>query len=155
MTMKRGSAIAAGGPALEQAREAVPGAGVECVRRCVSRGPSRRPTRRAAAERRVCLRAYAAPRREPRRCLRGCAEGLAGERGTSMRTGGGCGPRSGPVGRQAHLLTPTSRAEQKKHVKTLKSRDLGCTQSHVKMRAEFFAKNTENVEIPRFLQHAR
>ena len=155
MTMKRGSAIAAGGPALEQAREAVPGAGAEYTRRCVQRGPSRRPTRRAAAERRVCLYACAVPRREPRRCLRGCAEGLAGKRGASMRTGGEGGPRSGPVGRQAHLLTLTSRAEQKKHVKTLKSRDLGCTQSYMKMRAGIFAKSAGNVEIPRFLQHAR
>lgn len=59
------------------------------------------------------------------------------------------------MGRQAHLLTPTYRAEREKHVKTLESRDLGRTQSHMEMRAGIVMKSAENVEITRLLQHVR
>lgn len=150
---KRGSAVAAGDPAREQAREAVParlGAlGALDAARSVT---LQRHGSRAGGCVPVCL---LKPRRESRRCLRGGAEGLAGERGTSMRhgrwvrTAKRAGGPSGPL-TYTHLPRRAG-----KHVKTLESRDLGRTQSHMEMRAGIVMRSAENVEITRFLQHVR
>ena len=125
---KRGSAVAAGGPAREQAR------GRLCLSRLGALGALdaarsvtlQRHGNRAGGCVPVCL---PKPRREPRRCLRGGAEGLAGERGAAMRhgrwvrTAKRAGGPSGPL-----------------------------TYTHLPCRA---GKARQNVGIPRFRPHAK
>lgn len=124
---KRGSAIAAGGPAREQAREAVPvEAGALGALDAARSVTLQRHGSRAGGCVPVCL---PKPRREPRRCLRGGAEGLAGERGAAMRhgrwvrTAKRAGGPSGPL-----------------------------TYTHLPCRA---GKARQNVGIPRFRPHAK
>ena len=103
---ERGSAVAAGGPAREQTREAVPDE-AGCDRR-TGRREVRPPTEEGGRQPSRCLRACVTAEAEARaeavparRCLRGGAEGLAGKRGTSMR------PRA--AGRSWGLVLPQLR----------------------------------------------
>lgn len=129
---KHGSAVAAGGPAREQAREAVPvearRAGRARCREVRDALAARQPSRWLCA----CVLAEAEARVEAvpaRRCLRGGAEGLAGERGAAMRhgrwvrTAKRAGGPSGPL-----------------------------TYTHLPCRA---GKTRQNVGIPRFRPHAK
>lgn len=126
--MKRVRGIAFGGPTREQAREVVPGD----ARR--ARRARRLEVRDASAARQpsgeLCACVLAEPRRELRRCLRGGVEGLADKRGTDTRA------REVRAARAAGRWTA--------------QRSTYLPSPPVQNR-----KRRQNVEIPRFLLHAK
>lgn len=139
--MERGSAVAAGDPAREQAREAVTGE----ARR--DRRDGRREVRAASAARQpsrwlcACVPAEAEARAEavPARVCRR----PSWQAGHFHAREVGADRAAGRVGRRPTFF-PHLPCRTEKVAKTLRSRDLGCTRITPKMRAEDLTSRAES-----------